>query len=375
MYIISSAIISLLIFLNLNALLGDEFFPKVSIFFLSIVYANFEIVIKNKIIKLFFYFILISISFFNQAYYNVFITVLFSCIYKNGCDFEAKHLKLKNPEKILILGMVFLALFKNFDYGYTVGLSMICISLLSFYLAFYSSNYRKSINQVYETIDQNEVLKIKMKNEIRQLNLEKEIIIQNEILSERNKIARQIHDNVGHRISSAIFKVGAILAVNEDSETTKMIENIEIDLNNAMNDIKRSVYSIYDEVGDLKSYLEKIIKDFDFCKVNFNMNFNYLKEKSLKFMIVSIIKEALSNVIRHSNADLVNINITLKSDSLKILIVDNGTEYVEINNRKIRFREKGLGLTGMEENVKKLGGRFNCGFNKGFRIYITFPIK
>ena len=71
--------------------------------------------------------------------------------------------------------------------------------------------------------------------------------IYNATLKERNRIAREIHDNVGHVLSRSILMVGAAKIINKDPGMTAMLKNLEDSLNHAMNSIRNSVHDLHDE--------------------------------------------------------------------------------------------------------------------------------
>ena len=61
---------------------------------------------------------------------------------------------------------------------------------------------------------------------------------------ERNRIAREIHDNVGHMLTRAIMLTGAIKVVNKNKSLCPSIDNLEECLSTAMNNIRESVHNL-----------------------------------------------------------------------------------------------------------------------------------
>ena len=83
-------------------------------------------------------------------------------------------------------------------------------------------------------------------------------------LSERNRIARDIHDNVGHMLSRSILQTGALLAICQDAQTREGLVQIKETLSEAMDSIRSSVHDLHDEALDLQVELQTLIKNLNF---------------------------------------------------------------------------------------------------------------
>ena len=86
-------------------------------------------------------------------------------------------------------------------------------------------------------------------------------------LQERNRIAREIHDNVGHLLSRCILIVGAMKIVNEDKKLSSSIEQLEESLNTAMTSVRESVHDLHDEAVNLEEVEKSLVREFTFCSV------------------------------------------------------------------------------------------------------------
>ena len=87
-----------------------------------------------------------------------------------------------------------------------------------------------------------------------------------------------------------------------------------------------------------------------------------------KYSILFIVKEALSNVMKHSNATLVSITVSELPGIYQIIIHDNGT-----TSQGNRHDSSGMGLQSMIERVNTLGGNFYTDTRDGFKIFISLP--
>lgn len=184
-------------------------------------------------------------------------------------------------------------------------------------------------------------------------------------LKERNRIAREIHDNVGHMLSRSILQAGALLAVNQDKNLKEPLTALKDTLNLAMNNIRESVHDLHDDSIDMKSAVEQMLPDYDQYQIQFDYDMSRMVEKNVKYCFISITKEALSNLVKHSNATRLSIVMREHPSLYQLLISDNGT--------KILLRDSGIGLSNMKERVNGLGGTITISTESGFRIFVSIP--
>lgn len=72
-------------------------------------------------------------------------------------------------------------------------------------------------------------------------------------LRERNRIAREIHDNVGHMLSRSILQMGALITIHKEEPLHGQLAGVGETLNQAMNSIRESVHDLHDESIDLRA--------------------------------------------------------------------------------------------------------------------------
>ncbi len=185
------------------------------------------------------------------------------------------------------------------------------------------------------------------------------------ILRERNRIAREIHDNVGHLLSRSILMTGALQTVNKDKALSDSLKLLDSTLNSAMDSIRSSVHDLHDESINLEETINSLIKDFTFCPIYFHFDMTRNIPREIKYCFISITKEALSNVMKHSNGDRVRINMIEHPGMYQLCIEDNGTS--------LKISSTGIGLLNMKERVHSIKGHIQILAEKGFKILITIP--
>lgn len=211
---------------------------------------------------------------------------------------------------------------------------------------------------------------LKNKNKVLLENQEYEIHLAT--LSERNRIAREIHDNVGHMLSRSILQVGAILAVNQDDTIKEGLHGLKDTLDTAMNSIRKSVHDLHEDSIDLYASIREAADGMKGYETDFSYDVEEDMPKHVKYCILMVVKEALSNVAKHSNATKIWIRVQEHPGFFQCLIEDNGT--IETGRKKnVENQGLGMGLGNMKERTEALGGTFLITVQNGFRIFMMIP--
>lgn len=210
--------------------------------------------------------------------------------------------------------------------------------------------------------ERNLLLKDKNRDLIEKQNVEIHLVR----LEERNRIAREIHDNVGHMLSRSLLQVGALFAINKDRIVEENLVGLKTTLKDAMNSVRESVHDLHDDSIDLELTIRDIIRGFSDYEIDFSFELSEKVEKRVKYCFITTVKEALSNVVKHSNATKVVIYLYELPGMLHLSIKDNGS--VVSSNKS-----DGLGLSNMKERTEHLGGTFYYNNREGFQIYISIP--
>lgn len=211
-------------------------------------------------------------------------------------------------------------------------------------------------------------------------------------LGERNRIAREIHDNVGHMLTRSILMVGALKAINKDAALSESICQLDETLNLAMNSIRESVHDLHDRSVNLESSLRTLADDFTFCPVSLEYDMSANVPADIKYCFIAVVKEALVNISRHSNATRASITAQEHPAFYRLSISDNGTgaggvsfssSDSEFSRGNSFFRGNigdtsvrgGIGLFNMQNRVASLKGTMQIFRDHGFCVFITIPIS
>jgi len=214
--------------------------------------------------------------------------------------------------------------------------------------------------------DDSRELELILKTKNRDLMEKQDYEIHLATLRERNRIAREIHDNVGHLLSRSILQTGALKTINSQEELKPVIESLGETLNQAMNSIRSSVHNLYEESLDLEASITTLLKEYHKYEISFTYELSEGLSKELKYCFLTVVKEALSNIVKHSNADMIQLILKEFTDLYQLIIRDNGTLYN-------KDQSSGIGLESMKERVEAFNGNMNAKYQNGFQIFITIP--
>lgn len=195
---------------------------------------------------------------------------------------------------------------------------------------------------------------------------------------ERNRLAREIHDTIGHTLTSIIAGLDAAMAILPISseETKNQLETIREVARHGMTDVRRSVNELRPDVlerEDLLAAINQTILEISSASnvlIEFNneieqMRFNEDEEN----IIYRIIQESITNSIRHGNATKVVIDLVKEYSIIRLTISDNG---YGAKDKEIKY---GFGLTHMKERLDMLKGSLTIENENGFKIIATIPIR
>jgi len=216
--------------------------------------------------------------------------------------------------------------------------------------------------------------RLKLENERKEF--EKQVAILEAKQQERNRISADMHDELGSGVT-AIRLMSEIVKAKMKGITLPEIDKISHSANELlgkMNTIIWTMVSSNDTVESLIAYIRAYAMEF-FENTSIDCQFSLpiqmprigLSGEKRRNIFLSV-KEALNNVLKHSQATLVRIEISI-SDKLIIEIADNG---VGINMDQLR--KFGNGLQNMKKRISSVGGEFMIRNNEGTRTIFELEL-
>ena len=189
-------------------------------------------------------------------------------------------------------------------------------------------------------------------------------------IRERNRIAHEIHDSLGHSIAGVIFQIEAARRVI-DKDKDKLSDILRLcsgKLSEALELTRNTVYNIKADKNIGLESLEKILNNFYFCSIVFEHSgdFNTVSTSNIS-ILESVLMESLTNAAKHSNAKNIHIKIEIGKKHIRYYYKDNGIGCVNI--------QENLGISGMRDRVKNTGGTIAIDGKDGFLIVCHLPVK
>ena len=193
----------------------------------------------------------------------------------------------------------------------------------------------------------------------------------------RSKLSSDLHDDVGTILTGLAMQT-ELLSNFVPDKIKPNIENIASMSRDAMGKMRDTVWAIdsrKDTIDDLVyrmiDFAEEnlLTKDIQ-LKFNTNLNEKDVKiEPVIRQNVYLIFKEAITNILKHSNASLVNVDLISSKSHLELTIHDNGI--FEEN----KIKTSGTGTSNMKMRTEDLGGEYQLSKSDGFKIEISIPLK
>jgi two-component system, NarL family, sensor histidine kinase DesK len=200
----------------------------------------------------------------------------------------------------------------------------------------------------------------------RELLATRELLTEHSRQTERLRIARDLHDLLGHHLTAQILQLEVATHLTEGQGRQKVEQALALgklllsDLRTAVSELREDApINFHDAVMKLVSDIPGVRLELDFS--------TDLGEIQLAETLLRCTREALTNVLRHSNATHCKISFSDDQSSYILRIHDNGPKRDSI--------VAGNGLKGIKERVEEAGGSVRWRSESGFMLEITLPSK
>lgn len=195
-------------------------------------------------------------------------------------------------------------------------------------------------------------------------------------LAERARIAREIHDNVGHQLTRASLQAEALRVVHADEPRVAAdFADVKRTVDEALQLVRTSVHALNDNAVDLSVQLERIVEGAR-SDGGPQIELEVLAEHApanVANCFAAVLREALSNAMRHACAQTVTVRCMEHPSFYQLIVTDDGIGEVRASTRNAA---EGMGLGSMRERVEALGGTFTAGPRAGapgWRVFATVP--
>lgn len=203
----------------------------------------------------------------------------------------------------------------------------------------------------------------------RELIATRQLLSESAAQSERLRIARDLHDILGHHMTALILNLEAASHGVDGEAKEQVVQSLAL-AKLLLGDLRSTVSELREDSSiDLEKSVRKLVSGIP----NFDIDIDFssapqIENIDLAEILLRCTQEAVTNVLRHSNGD--HCRVTLRQDKghCVLTIADNG--------RRIEQIQPGNGLTGMMERVTAHGGRLNWhNDEQGFRLDVVLSIE
>lgn len=322
-------------------------------------------------------------TFFDSVYFRfgIFLSYLIICFFWTDylvfLPFMIYDLAYSEYKNFIYVSLLLILLdVKELTLNGIIG--WILILSASFYLKFQTQTIYRIQMENAQNKDTTTELLLLQEEKNRDLLENQDYEVNLALLSERNRISKEMHDNVGHLLSRTLIQIGALMTISKEPVVKAQLENMKVSVSEGMDSVRQTIHNMHDDSVDLYISLQKLVREFTFCEIDFEYDIENLPSIRIRYCLIATVTEALANVMKHSSATKVSLLVAELPAYYKLVIADNGNipEWLKALLQKKRETgdySEGMGLHNIVDRVNGLGGSLSITGDDGFRIYMTIP--
>jgi signal transduction histidine kinase len=196
------------------------------------------------------------------------------------------------------------------------------------------------------------------------------------IIEERNRIAREIHDSVGHYLTAVNLQLerASIYLDKDPDEVKQAVQAAKLASTEALKDVRTSVSMLRneDDLFDFKNEIQKLI---DGITSTYQVKYEYIGSAknynhSVLLVLFRSLQESITNIQKHAKASQINITFDFKKNNCILSITDNG---IGFDLEKVNTQNS-FGIAGVKERVELVQGEITINSTlSGTSIVIIVP--
>lgn len=201
---------------------------------------------------------------------------------------------------------------------------------------------------------------------------------------ERRRISRELHDETSQSMVTMLAYLRIIMDKTSDADAKELLCGVRDLMKDTLEGLRHLAVNLHppllDDLGLIVA-MEKYLDTFRRAQPHIHISFSQSGDFShlshpISLLCYRLMQEALTNIVRHSQADAVDITIKTDDETLTLSITDNGVGFSEDTLEQARL-DNHLGIVSMRERAELLNGHFYIDSypNDGTCIVITLPLK
>ena len=193
-------------------------------------------------------------------------------------------------------------------------------------------------------------------------------------LAERTRIAREIHDGVGHLLTRLLLQIKAFQVVHRDAPgVVDDLATLDDGLDEALDSMRRSVHALSDDGEELATSLNLLGSRCGIESVRVDCSTEAEPPAAVARCVVAVVREALTNAARHGGARSARVAVADYPAFWQVTVDNDGIVPAEGEPAVDGRGGSGLGLRSMTERVEALGGRVRITPRPRFTVFATIP--
>jgi signal transduction histidine kinase len=250
----------------------------------------------------------------------------------------------------------------------------ILTNTLIFIAVYISIRSANKITDYQERLEQKNLDNFKLTSQQLNMSIHESNMAHNARLEERNLIAQKLHDELGHTLSGNTMQLeAALLLLSKDQDKADaMIRSVINHLRDGSESIRKILKDIQPEhtslgVQTIKTMISKVKEKSD-VSIDFIYNNEITQLSYNEWQCITVnIQEAMTNMMKYSQATQCIIRFERLNKMFKVIIKDNGIGCKNIS--------KGMGFRGMNQRIASLNGQLILDGSDGFTIIMLLPIE
>ena len=249
------------------------------------------------------------------------------------------------------------------------------LALVAALLSWRTSQLERERARMRRTRDELQERSLGLEGKNRDLLSRREYEVELATLAERARIAREIHDNVGHQLTRASLQAEALRVVHTgEPGVAADFADVKRTVDEALDMVRSSVHDLRDDSVDLGVQMRKVAGSLS-GQAPLDVALDVSCEQvpaNVSTCFLAVLRESLSNAARHSDATRVDVRCLEHPSFYQLVVEDNGGKKGDCAPEAAG---DGMGLSSMRERVEALGGSFAAGpaEDGGWRVFASVP--
>jgi len=223
----------------------------------------------------------------------------------------------------------------------------------------------------FYTLKKQMITSVKLESALRTVNEQSEKLKGLAVVEERNRIAAEMHDTVGHTLTAAVLTLEAAEGLVSEPQAVQKLHQGKEQVRRGLSELRASVKIV--RAGNETNFVAVLEQLLQEIRSDTGLDIHLVMESEIALpplevgILLSAVKECTTNAIRHGQATHVDILIGEHKGQLRLAFTDNGSGTDDIKS--------GSGLSIMRERVQSVGGtlKIESALGEGFTVSLIIP--